>query len=304
METPFPHIEEKINSITPKKNKINFNIFNSALFLSDYQENEDNSSDNNNKGKILSKSNSIKSKENSAILNEIPSFDFNYLSNELMNIIDKDSNSNIIGNEKENKIQDFPKIGSNLLKQSNIPTYEKNKNLNTKINNVVYKENINGIDYQLKFIENSLNKILPQSYHKSLNVINNNLYNNSYFNHIAKTQINSTKTYPNKFNINNNNSFVLKNRYNYNSNNGCYPFISNINNTNRNGNVFIIHSSINKNNINNSGLNNINLNKYQIHQLKVGNNKYDEWKCNNCNLLNRGYRNSCFNCKNNKKGIF
>ena len=168
METPFPNkiVEEKINTETQKKDKIDFNIFNSSLFLSDFQENEENSSENNKNGKKFPISN--ESKDNNEILNEIPKF--NCLTTELINIIDNDSNNNIEenkkDNEKENKIQDFKKINKNLLSQCDIPTNEKNKILNSQKENIFYEENINGLEYQLKFIENSLNKVLPRSYHQ------------------------------------------------------------------------------------------------------------------------------------------
>ena len=55
--------EETISHNTPKKNTINFNDFNSALFISEFQENEENSSENENKENQNKLSNSNKEKE-------------------------------------------------------------------------------------------------------------------------------------------------------------------------------------------------------------------------------------------------
>ena len=304
--------------------KTDFNAFNSALFISEFQGKEEYSSENINKENINELSNSNKKKENNKDLNLTYSLE-NCLTNELLDIIVNDSNNskkdktlykneeikenNIENNNKYESInrifntQNSFKINNNLLYQPNIVTKEKNNNLfklkgNNKKN--VYEESINGFEYQLKFIENSLHNVLPKSYKKSQNNIINynsgfNKYISNFYNNKRVQQM-SSFIYPNKFNNINNSNYIssfyeneINNNYNIVS-----PFISNSNNDS-------FFNYLNNNNRTYSSNNRI---KYQTHKLKINNIKNFEWRCNYCNNINMGYRQTCLNCRNNKKAKF
>ena len=294
--------EKTINQNTPKKNKINFNDFNSALFMSEYQENEENSSENENKeNKIkLSNSNKQKEKEKNFNYNDFKfkySFD-NCLTNELVDTLDKGSNET---KKKEklfkddlldkNSSEDFLKISKTLLPQTDTSTkkkYDENNVIKNKNKNIVYQVNINDFEYQLKFIENSVHNILPQSYKKNnkKSFYNNNNYSYNKSNH------RTSFPYSNKYRSNNN--------YNYNKNENEKYFYSN-----DKPSFAKIHypNLINKNNEGNDQNNFFPDNKnvknqilFQIQKVKANENDYDDWKCNNCEFLNRGYRKVCAKC--------
>ena len=329
--------EEKKNENKSNINKTNFNAFNSALFISEFQDKEENSSEIINKENINDLSNSNKIKESSNNNNINLNFSYSLekcLTNELLDTIDKDSNDTkkykISKEEKEKKIennfnmkstnktniQEFLKIKKNLLYQPNTTTREKNNNifkLNGYNKKTIYEENINGFDYQLKFIEDSLHNVLPKSYKKIQNNMNNyNNYNYScftnnrrYFYNNKKGQKISPFIYPNKFNNINNNNYNSS-FYENESNNNKYGYVSPFDSEFNNDESPFINSSINNNiNANNNGVCfNDNKIKYQIHQLNVSNIKNFEWKCNYCNYINMGYRKTCLNCRNNKKAKF
>ena len=296
--------EKTINQNTPKKNKINFNDFNSALFMSEYQENEENSSENENKeNKIkLSNSNKQKEKEKNFNYNDFKfkySFD-NCLTNELVDTLDKGSNET---KKKEklfkddlldkNSSEDFLKISKTLLPQTDTSTkkkYDENNVIKNKNKNIVYQVNINDFEYQLKFIENSLNNILPKTYLKS-NINNKNNINEKNI---------SSFNYPNKFNnINSTSSLTSRNEIKANNN---YQFVSPFDNNKYNSSILQTNK---KNNINYNG-NNYNNDKtnYQVHKLKLCNNKCYKWKCKICNNMNMGYCKICINCRKNRKAKY
>lgn len=270
-------------NVDPKETSTHFNAFNSALFITEFQGNEENYIN-----QELKPSNSYNSYEKC-------------LTNELLETIINDSNDtkkdrNILKQnnfnaepEKNNKDEKMInsektlKISKNLFNQSDMLTKEK-KEKNVKKKNNIYEENNNGFEYQLKFIENSVQNILPKSYKKSSYNSNNNSY---YYNN----NNNSFATF-NKFNLsscdNYDNSSFYKNENNYNYiNNFCVsPFESNYDD-------------------NNYSLNYDNQKiKYQVHKLKVCDSNSYGWKCNKCYYLNKGYRISCVNCKNNRKAKF
>ena len=320
--------ERKSNDKISIFDKTDFNVFNSALFISEFQGKEEYSSENINKENINELSNSNKKKENN---NSNKNIKFTYslencLTNELLDTIANDSNSskkdktsyekeevkekdnNIENNnryESINRTQDSLKIKNNFLYQPNIATKEKNNILfKLKPNNkkAVYEESINGFEYQLKFIEDSLHNVLPKSYKKSPNNINN--YNNSCFNKNISNFYNNKKLHqisstihPNKFNNINNSNYSSS--FFENEINNIYNFVSPFNSNSNNDCFFINYSS------NNNGVySNNNRIKYQTHKLKISNIKNFEWKCNYCNNINMGYRQTCINCRNNKKAKF
>lgn len=298
---------EKKDDFYPKKNITDFNAFNSALFMSEFQGNEENLSENTNKDNKKDISNS----------NQDLKLSYSYekcLTNELLDSIVSDSSNtkkigkiineqaNFEGNKitKDEKIvnsEKILKISKNLFSQSDILTKEKNVNPQNK--NTIYEENNNGFEYQLKFIENSIHNILPKSYKKSLNnsnkiksyYYNNNIYPNN--NNNQNQRISSFATF-NKFNIMDNydNSSFYKNEnnnnYNYINNICISPFVSNY--------------DVNKNNY--SFIDDNKKMKYQVHKLKVDDGYSYGWKCNKCYNLNKGYRKLCVNCKKNRKANF
>lgn len=280
--------EEKIKlKITPEKDKINFNDFNSILFLSEYQGNEKNLSEISNKGNNfeLSNSNNEKEKKFSTDTIKFSISSKKCITKELIETLEKDSieiNKNgkmpqlIKKGSKNgsNKTHYLPKITQNFMLQIEMLTQEKNNEI-IKDRNILFEENINDCEYQLKFIENSLHNILPKTYKKS------QLTNNSY----NKGKIVIPFHYPTKFYINKNNynSLFCKNEIKDNNN---YPFVSPFN-------ANIIKNNNNKNRIN-----------YQIHSLKLNNSKCFKWECKFCNNNNMGNYKTCFNCKKNKKAKF
>ena len=265
------------NSISP------FKVFDSALFMNEFQGSEENIS------ASLEKSNEEKNIKNIQDFKFSPSLE-KCLTNELLKSITNDSNnnkkfqnpnfnsySNNIGKfnneeqthklidmtnetdaENETQNNNYLKITKKLFNQTDLdtnPTRIQEKIINTNIKksndkkskNSLYEETINGFEYQLKFIENSVHNILPKSYKK----LNSNSKNND-------------------FNGDKNNQRIFDHKF-----------------TNR---VNIFH-----NNYYNC---NKKQNHHQIHKLKVTNNSYGNWICNCCNCLNRGYRKVCANCSN------
>jgi hypothetical protein len=289
--------KEKNVDFNPKEANTHFNAFNSALFMSEFQGNEENISEKTNKD----------NKKDIMNTNQDLKFSDSYekcLTDELLDKIINDSNDtkkdgNIdeqvnfeldknIKDEKMINSEKILKISKNLFNQSDMLTKEKN----VKKKNCIYEENNNGFEYQLKFIENSVQNILPKSYKKSsYNSINNSYYynnnNNIYQNNINANQRISTF---NKFNIcdnyDNSSSYQNENNYNYINNFCVSPFESNYDDNNYS--LIYDNQKI----------------KYQVHKLKVCNSNSYGWKCNKCYYLNKGYRKSCVNCKNNRKANF
>ena len=296
--------KENILPKTPNiKDNINFNAFNSSLFISEYQVNEENSSENENKENIKKLSNSNKEKENES--NNIHNSLEECLTNELIDKMDNNSNesrkSENLSNLKKPSITNFEKNSKNILDisknllfaQTNISTKEKfneEKKYNLK-DNVVYEENNNDYEFQLKFIKNSLCNILPKSYQKTR-------YNNNYDN--LSHQI-SLFNRPNKFDNKINNNYYSFHQIKVEDNNRIISASLNNSINNENNDSFFINSSIYKNNNNNYCYNKL---KYQVHKLKLCNSKSYKWKCENCNYMNIGYYKTCFNCKKNRKALF
>ena len=107
--------KEKVPELNPKNDdSLNFNIFNSVLFMNEYEGNEENISDNTNKEniKIIPKSpykEKEKEKEKENINNKDLKFSYSFekcLPNELLNTITNDSNSTQKG-EKLPKIEEI-----------------------------------------------------------------------------------------------------------------------------------------------------------------------------------------------------
>ena len=311
--------KEKVPELNPKNDDaLNFNIFNSVLFMNEYEGNEENISDNTNKEniKIIPKSPyKEKEKEKDNINNKDIKFSYSFekcLPNELLNTITNDSNSTQKGeklpkieeikDDKDNANDDAMCDSTNGVDSSNIikisknlfmpkDTYDSNIvdstldktnyiKYNNEINkNTIYEESVNGFDYQLKFIEDSLHNVLPKSYKKNVYGLNNNyqLYNKS-------NQRNSSFNISNKFNDNYNSydPFYYKNE---NNNNYNYSFVTPFDPTMNNNGYYYNNKK----------------NKYQVHKLKVTDSNYAQWKCNFCNNVNRGYRKACINCGNSQK---
>ena len=307
--------------VNPKNDDaLNFNIFNSVLFMNEYEGNEENISDNTNKEniKIIPKSpykEKEKEKEKDNINNKDIKFSYSFekcLPNELLNTITNDSNSTQKG-EKLPKIEEIkddrdnaPDDGmdgstngvdsSNIIKISKnlfMPkdTYDSNNTdttldktnyitYNNEINkNTIYEESVNGFDYQLKFIEDSIHNVLPKSYKKNVYGLNNNYqYNNK------SNQRNSSFNISNKFNDNYNSydPFYYKNE---NNNNYNYSFVTPFDPSMNNNGYYYNNKK----------------NKYQVHKLKVTDSNYAQWKCIFCDNVNRGYRKACSNCGNSQK---
>lgn len=296
--------KENILPKTPNiKDNINFNAFNSSLFISEYQVNEENSSENENKENIKKLSNSNKEKENES--NNIHNSLEECLTNELIDKMDNNSNesrkSDNLSNLKKPSITNFEKNSKNILDisknllfaQTNISTKEKfneEKKYNLK-DNVVYEENNNDYEFQLKFIKNSLCNILPKSYQKTR-------YNNNYDNLSHKISLFNR---PNKFDNKINNNYYSFHQIKVEDNNRIISASLNNSINNENNDSFFINSSIYKNNNNNYCYNKL---KYQVHKLKLCNSKSYKWKCENCNYMNIGYYKACFNCKKNRKALF
>ena len=300
------NIELNKESILPKtpdiKDNINFNAFNSSLFISEYQVDEENSSENENKENIKKLSNSNIEKENES--NNIHNSLEECLTNELIDKMDNNSNesrkSEKLSNLKKPNITNFEKNSKNILDvsknlffdQTNISTKEKfneEKKYNLK-KNVVYEENNNDYEFQLKFIKNSLCNILPKTYQKSK-------YNNYYDNLSHQISLFNCR---NKFDNKINNNYYSFHQMKVEDNNRILSALGNNSINNESNDSFFINSSIYKNNNNycNSKL------KYQVHELKLSNSKSYKWKCKNCNYINIGYCKACFNCKENRKAQF
>ena len=303
-----------------------FKGFSSALFMTEFQGNEENClSQKSDKAYFSSSSNSKSNKEK---IKFSPSLE-KCLTSELLDSITNDS-SNLKKwknhhfnnyeidlkdfSQKEEIPQDFLKITKKLFNKENqehTPFKEENKdckeyddgtNFKDKKTISIYEDTINSInsfEYQLKFIENSVHNILPKSY-KKLSV--NSKKNNCSF-----------CNYPN----NNNQSispFSNSNEYKSKDNNCKYSLYKNMNNDYFNNNVTITEfepydfetdlnaKSFKTKNENNKLVYNINNNnkinqfQHQIHKLKISDSYYGDWICNKCNYINRGYRKACSKC--------
>ena len=284
------------NSITP------FKAFDSVLYMSEFLGNEENqTSEKSNKDKdnITNLSpNSYKKiiPEEALDLKVSPSLE-KCLTSELLNSITNDSNNKKklqilkfnnfngnenLSNEKVNKL----KITKKLFNHPDMTDEQNNyyskldndKKRKQKIEKTLYEEIINGFEYQLKFIENSVHNILPKSYKKlSNNIEKNNPRINSlnYSDEYNNTNYNIDNSYKNENSDYSNNNYISYNNFT--------PCIDNKTN----------FSNINYN-INNNG--NANQVKHQIHKLKKADNYYGNWICNKCHSFNRGYRKTCVNC--------
>lgn len=270
-----------LNSFEP------FKAFSSALFMSEFQENEEtlissnsNSNSNSNKGQ---------KDKNIIDLNISPSSEKCLTSELLQSMADDSSNIKLRKNSCNNsndleKEEKNLKITKKLFEQSKILNLLDEKEKENNESNI-YEENINGFEYQLKFIENSVHNILPKSYKK---FHKNNFYNNTYNKNNHRTSF----PYSNKFRNNNYNyNKNLDEKYNYSNDkpssvNIFYPNLINKNNCeiNQNNNYFCANDDV-ENQI---------LNKIQ--KIKTKENNYDDWICNNCLFLNRGYRKICAKC--------
>ena len=242
-----------------------FKAFSSALFMSEYQENDEtvissysysNSNSNNKKKKILD-------------LNISPSLE-KCLTNELLESIADDS-SNI--KLKKNNNLPPPEQGVDNLKITKKLFNKEKENCST-----LYEENINGFEYQLKFIENSVHNILPKSYKKFNN--KNNYYNNKNNNHRASFPYTNNNKYKNNYYYNNKSPFVSI----------FYPNLINKNINNENAGNNLSNNNYVKNQI-----------LHKVQNKKNNENSYEDWMCNNCEFFNRGYRKICANCNMYRK---
>lgn len=317
---------KKDNKNSYKHSLTSFKGFSSALFMTDYQGNEDNVlSQKSNKTGFSSSSNSNSNKEK---IKFSPSLE-KCLTSELLDSITNDS-SNLKKwknhrfsnyeidlkdfSQKEDNPQDFLKITKNLFIQENqehTPFKGKNKdfieyddgtNFKDKKTISIYEDTIKSFEYQLKFIENSVHNILPKSYKKLSEKSNKS--NSIYYNN---------NNYPN----NNNQSispFSFSNEYKNNDNNCNYSLYKNMNNDYLNNNMNVSEfepydfetdlkvKSCKAKNENNAFSYNINTNnkinqfQHQIHKLKISDSYYGDWICNKCNCINRGYRKACSKC--------
>ena len=261
-----------------------FKAFSSALFMSEYQEKEDtlfssNSNSDSNKGQ---------KNINMLDLNISPSLE-KCLTNELLESLTDDSSiiklkKNSANDENENELGNELKITKKLFEQNTINKMdEKNQEKKEQNGISLYEDNNNGFEYQLKFIENSIHNILPKSYKKSNNFYNNNNYSYKKSNHRSSFPFN------NKYKNNNYNHYKNQNEKYYGSNNK--PSASNLFYPD------LINKNNNENQINYSCDDNVkNQIIYQIQKAKANENSYEDWKCNNCSFLNRGYRKICSNC--------
>ena len=254
-----------INSSEP------FKAFSSALFMSEYQENEETL--------ISSNSNADSNKEqkskNILDLNVSPSLE-KCLTNELLESMADDSSNiklrkNSIDNSNNNEQGNDLKITKRLFEQNKINNLnnEKEKNGTT-----FYDDNINGFEYQLKFIENSVHNILPKSYKKfHKNNFNNN--NNYAFN---KNYHRVSFPYSNRYKSNNNYNYYKNSneKFNYSKDNNMhsvnvfYPNLINKNGEENNQN----NNFCENNDIKNQILN-------QIQKVKTNENNYEDWICKN-----------------------
>jgi len=299
----FPNFNDNTNSTIAKEEQNNtlnkkeaikdlnsfkpFKAFSSALFMSEYQENDETL--------ISSNSDSTSNKEqknkNILDLNISPSLEKCLTSELLQSMADdssnlklrKNSSNNLDDNGKESNL----KITKKLFGQNNIDS-EKDE-LKEKKEGTCYEESNNGFEYQLKFIENSVHNILPKSYKK---FHKNNFYNNNYS--YNKNNHRTSFPFSNKYKNNNNNYNYYKNgnenlyytKEKSSPANIFYPNLINKNSdkNNQTNNYFCDDSDI-KNQI-----------LYQIQKVKANENNYDDWICNNCEFLNRGYRKICAKC--------
>ena len=190
----FPNFNDNMNTTLTKENSNNslnekdkikdlnsfkpFKAFSSALFMSEFQENDETliSSDSN------STSNKEEKNKNILDLNISPSLE-KCLTNELLQSMADDSSNfklrkNSSNNSDNNKQENKLKITKKLFDQNNIDNLNNDKDeLKEKNGSTCYEDSNNGFEYQLKFIENSVNNILPKSYQK---FHKNNFYNNNY----------------------------------------------------------------------------------------------------------------------------
>ena len=148
------------------KDEINqFQPFNSILFMNDYIDKDEN--------QFSSNSNKI---NNNQDLLFSPSLE-KCLTNELLDSITNESTNAKYDkklNNLEKNYKDELKISKNLFNQENFDNFnekiesEKIPIKNSKKDIVsIYEDTINGFEYQLKFIENSIQNIFPQSYKKN-----------------------------------------------------------------------------------------------------------------------------------------
>ena len=306
---------DKIDNNSIKNNKndklynesiTSFKAFDSVLFMNEflgydeYQISEKSAKDNQNKINLSHNSNEKRISKNIQDIKISPTLE-KCLTTELLNSITNDSNKNQkcqhpnLSNEKTEKIKNnespkFLKITKKLFNKQGMPTQEKNNfhrinSKNSKEGKTLYEETINGFEYQLKFIENSVHNILPKSYKKISNKNNQKISSNNYLD---------------KFK---NNSYLFKkseNIINYNNTNFA-PFDGFNSNSNYDNNSTLDKENICKNHYNNNIYNgNGKKNHHQIHKLKINDNYYDNWFCNYCCCFNRGYRKICSNCSKNR----
>ena len=276
-----PIIKDKNNSpsLSHKEQKLSnsnlcepFKAFSSALFMSEYQENDDtvvSSHSNSNSNKELKKKKILD-------LNISPSFE-KCLTNELLESMADDSSNIKLKKNSTINISKCPEQGVDNLK---ITKKLFNKDKDKDNSSTLYEDNDNGFEYQLKFIENSVHNILPKSY-KKFNSKNNHYNNNKNNNHRTSFPY-----------LSNNNKY--KNNYYYNNK---APFVS-----------IFYPNLINKNTNNENGVNNFSNNNYvktqiisKVQNMKYNENNYEDWICYNCKFLNRGYRQLCANCNIYKK---
>ena len=301
----FPKINENTNtsniqetfSNSFKKNKENkdinssepFKAFSSALFMSEYQENEETL--------ISSNSNADSNKEqkskNILDLNVSPSLEKCLTSELLESMADDSSNIKLRKNSEDNSNNNEQgndlKITKKLFEQNKINNLNNDKEKN---GTTFYDDNINGFEYQLKFIENSVHNILPKSYKKfhknNFNNNNNYIFNKNYH----RISFPYSNRYKNNYNNNYNYYKNANDKFNYSKDNNTHSV-----------NIFypnLINNNDEENNQHNDFCENNNIKNQiltKIQEVKNTENNYEDWICNNCKCFNRGYRKICINCK-------
>ena len=296
-DSPTNHVKNNNNNSSlkndPNSNNSNsfepFKAFSSALFMSEYPEKEDT--------KISSSSNSTSNKEqknkNYLDLNISPSLE-KCLTNELLeSMADDSSNYKLRKNSINNNINNQNENEQNLKITKKLFGNKHNKENKEKEGNTLYEENINGFEYQLKFIENSVHNILPKSYKKFSYKNNYNYYYNknnyNYNNHRTSFPYSNNNKYRNNYYSNNKNDFP--NGKNKTSTvNVFFPNLINKDNNDKNDNNYCSNNTDVKNKI-----------LFQIQNMKSNENDYNDWVCSDCTFVNRGYRKICAKCNMYRK---
>ena len=176
-ESNIQNSQKKSKTKTIKNSRNSFEIFSSALFISQYQSLEESSSENSSKNHSTVQSMSDYSNEKDSNLDCItdlsPSLE-KCIMNELLDTISNDP-----PDEKKVNINYNSEIKKNLF----IEKSENEKDFN-------FDDSINGFEYQLKYIENSFQNIMLKSYKKNRNSNKNGNIYKTNSNYIINSSLN------------------------------------------------------------------------------------------------------------------